>query len=92
MWYSSRMFLWEENSENDDPWGVLLIDARNTFNEGNRKLIVWAAHHKWPTGARFLFNMYMHHAILILKGETKKYAIMIPSREVMTQECPLATT
>ena len=63
--------LWEENSDNEDPWGVLLIDTRNAFNEGNRKLMVWVARHEWPTGARFLFNMYRHHAILILRGETK---------------------
>ena len=32
--------LWEENSDSEDPWGVLLIDARNAFNEGNRKRMV----------------------------------------------------
>ena len=52
--------------DNEDPWGVLLIDARNAFNEGNRKLMVWLARHEWPTGARFSFNMYRHHTIIVL--------------------------
>ena len=42
--------LCEENSDNGDPWGVLLIDARTAFNEGNRKLVMWVARHEWPTG------------------------------------------
>ena len=48
--------------------------SRNAFNEENRKLIVWMARHKWHTCARFLFDMYRYHAILILGegGEQKK--------------------
>ena len=84
--------LWEENLDNEDPWGVLSIDARNAFNGGNRKLMVWVAHHEWPTGARLLFNMYRHHVILILRGETKKDAKIILSKEGTTQGSPLATT
>ena len=54
--------------------------------------MVWVARHEWPTGARFLFNMYRHHAILILRGETKKDAKMSSSKEGITQGYPLATT
>ena len=33
--------LWDEHDkEEDDTWGVLLIDARNAFNEGNRKMMM----------------------------------------------------
>eukprot|EP00978_Attheya_sp_CCMP212_P046636 scaffold402762_cov75-Attheya_sp.AAC.3 len=27
--------------------GVLLVDAKNAFNEGNRTMIVWTVHDKW---------------------------------------------
>ena len=37
-------------------------------------------------------NMYRHHAILILRGETKKDAKIILSKEGTTQGSPLATT
>ena len=61
--------MWDAHVDDDQLWGILMIDARNTFNEGNRKLMVWAARHLWPSGARFLFKMYRHHAVLILRGE-----------------------
>ena len=32
--------LWKENSENEGPWRVLLIDAHNVFNERNRKIVM----------------------------------------------------
>ena len=49
--------------------------------------------HEWHTCARFLFDMYRHHAILILRGGgDQKIPKMILSREGITQGCPLATT
>ena len=41
--------LWEEHKKEED-WGFLFIDARNTFNEENRKAMLWAVRHKWPSG------------------------------------------
>ena len=76
--------------ENENPWGILLIDTCNTFNEGNSKLMVYVARHEWSTGERFLFNMYRYHAILILR--VKKDVKMILSKEGITQGCPLTTT
>ena len=35
----SMKYLYNENLGNDY-WGILLLDAYNTFNEGNRKIIV----------------------------------------------------
>ena len=62
--------LWDEHDkEEDDTWGVLLIDARNAFNEGNRKMMMWVARHEWPSGSRFLFNIYKHHSVLVMRGE-----------------------
>ena len=49
-----------------------MIDARNAFNEGNWKMMVWVARHLWPSGVCFLFNMYRHHAVLILRGKIKR--------------------
>ena len=61
--------LWDEHEKDeDDTWGVLLIDARNMYNEGNRKMMIWVARHEWPSGSRFLFNIYIHHSILVMRG------------------------
>ena len=49
--------LWEEHAQEED-WGFLLIDARNTFNEENRTAMLWPVRHKWPSGAQFTFNCY----------------------------------
>ena len=39
--------LWDRHEKNEnDFWGFLLIDARNTFNEGNRKMMIWVARHE----------------------------------------------
>ena len=32
--------MWDAHVDDDQPWGILMIDARNAFNEGNRKMIV----------------------------------------------------
>ena len=42
--------LWEEHKQEED-WGFLLIDARNTFNEENRTAMQWDVLHGFPSGA-----------------------------------------
>ena len=37
--------LWEEHNQEED-WGFLLINARNTFNEENRTALLWAVQHE----------------------------------------------
>ena len=64
--------MWDAHVDDDQPWGILMIDARNAFNEGNWKMMVWVARHLWPSGVCFLFNMYRHHAVLILRGKIKR--------------------
>ena len=59
---------WTECNEEDD-WGVLLVDARNAFNEGNRIKMLWTVRHLWPAGARFAFNCYRHWSTLIFRGK-----------------------
>ena len=39
-----------------EPSGTTLIDARNGFNKLSRLAMLWTVRHRWPTGARFAFN------------------------------------
>ena len=63
--------LWDAY-EDDEGLSILLIDAMNAFNEGNRKMIFWVTRHEWPSGSRFLFNIYRHHTVLVMRGKSKK--------------------
>ena len=47
--------------------------------------MVWAARHIWPSGARFLFNMYRHHAVLVMRGDKKGSTVLLHSNEGITQ-------
>ena len=49
------------------PIATVLVDARNGFNELNRRSMLWTVRHKWANGARFAFNCYRHSAQLILR-------------------------
>ena len=44
----------------------LLIDAKNGFNELNRRAMLWTVRHLWPQGSCFAFNCYSHAAQLII--------------------------
>ena len=44
------------------PSGSTLVDARNGFNELSRLAMLWTVRHRWPAGARFVFNCYWHWA------------------------------
>eukprot|EP00957_Ditylum_brightwellii_P165584 12605519-Ditylum_brightwellii.AAC.1 len=48
------------------PGGTTLVDARNGFNELSRFAMLWKVRHRWPTGARFIFNCYRHWALLVV--------------------------
>ena len=37
----------EKKLNDDEGWGILPIDARNAFNEGNTKMMSWVARHEW---------------------------------------------
>ena len=43
-----------------EPSGTTLFDARNGFNYLSRLAILWTVRHRWPTGARFALNYYKH--------------------------------
>ena len=59
--------LWQKHVQEED-WGVLLIDARNMFNEENRIDMLWEVRHKCPSGALFVFNSYHQWATLVIIG------------------------
>ena len=82
--------MWDEHESDEEDWGVLLIDAKNDFNEGNRKMIFCVVRHKWPSGARFTFNLYRHQSVLVVRGESKTKTIFLHSSEGLIQGCPLA--
>ena len=70
--YSPHAIDVDEHESDEEDQGVLLIDAKNAFNEGNRKMMLWVVRHKWPSGARFMFNIYRHQSVLVVRGESKK--------------------
>ena len=49
-----------------EPSGTMLVDARNGFNKLSRLAMLWTVQHRWPAGARFTFNCYRHWAQLLL--------------------------
>lgn len=78
-----------EVAADDDPEAVLLVDARNGFNELSRFAMLWTVRHLWPTGARFAFQCYRHAAILIVRQRSQP-CMTILSREGVTQGDPLS--
>ena len=73
----------------ENPHGTLCIDARNGFNELNRKAMLWTVRHLWAAGARFAFNCYRHSAQLVVQHEDRQCTIL-QSREGVTQGDPLS--
>eukprot|EP00957_Ditylum_brightwellii_P141679 10793766-Ditylum_brightwellii.AAC.1 len=64
----------------DGPGGTTLVDACNGFNKLSRYAMLWTVRHKWPSGARFLFNCYRHWLLLAIKQPGKE-AIFLHSKE-----------
>jgi hypothetical protein len=80
-----------ESLPDEDAEGLLLIDARNGFNELSRKCMLWTVRHRWAKGSRFVFNCYRHASLLIVRDEASPgNPIVIQSSEGLTQGDPLA--
>ena len=54
-------------TQDADPSGTTLVDARNGFNKLSRLEIMWTVRHRWPAGSRFAFNCYSYWAQLLLR-------------------------
>ena len=72
-----------------EPSGTTLVDARNGFNKLSRLAMLWNARHRWPSGARFTFNCYMCWAQLLL-SQLGEPPVTILSIEGVTQGYPLS--
>eukprot|EP00957_Ditylum_brightwellii_P074597 5668379-Ditylum_brightwellii.AAC.1 len=77
--------LWAEHGDEEN-WGILLMDAKNAFNQINRRVMLWEVRHLWAAGSRFAFNTYRHWWKLVLRGQDE----LILSKEGMTQGDPLS--
>ena len=60
------------------------MNARNAANKYNRTTFLWTVRNKWPAGARFTFNCYIHWVILIIRGEDREVQ-WLASKEGVTQ-------
>ena len=79
--------IWDEDLSTEDLW-LLLVDAKNAFNEGNRNGILWTIHHSWPSGAHFVFNCYRHWSLVVLWNRNGAVSFL-HSRKVLTNGYPL---
>ena len=66
-------------------FGSALFDARNGFNEINRYLMLWNVAHRWNRGSRFAFNRYRHWVRCLVRSEPGEPALVIHSKEGITQ-------
>ena len=76
-------------TQDAEPSGTTLVDARNNFNELSRLAMLWTMCHRWPAGARFAFNCYKHWAQLPLR-QPGELPVTILRREGVTQGDPLS--
>ena len=76
-------------TQDADPSGTMLVDARNKFNKLSCLVMLWTLRHRCPAGAIFAFNCYKHWAQLIL-SQPGEPPVTILSREGVTQGDPLS--
>jgi hypothetical protein len=71
-------------------FGSALCDACNGFNEINCSLMLWNVAHRWNRASRFAFNRYRHWVRCLVWSEPGELALVIHSKEGITQEDCLA--
>ena len=62
-----------------------LFDARNALQELSRYLMLWNVAHLWNQGSCFAFNCYHHWGICLVRDAPGKPAMVIHSKEGITQ-------
>ena len=72
-----------------EPSGTTLVDARNGFNELSRLTMLWTVRQYLPAGARFTFNCYRYWPQLLLR-QPGELPVKILSIEGVTQGDPLS--
>ena len=75
--------------EDKDKWGLLLVDAENAFNTGNRIACLWTMQYRWPSSARLSMKCYHHQALLLVRADDGYAIHWLASREEVTQRNPL---
>jgi hypothetical protein len=63
----------------------VLFDAHNGFNKFNQYLMLWNVAHWWIRGSRFAFNQYHHWVRCLVWSEPGEPALVIHSKEGITQ-------
>ena len=76
-------------TQDSDPSGTTLVDARNGFKSLGRLEMLWTVCHRWPAGTRFAFNCYRHLAQL-LPHQLGEPPVPILIREGVNQGDPLS--
>ena len=71
-------------------YGLLLVDARNAFNELNRYNMLWEVYHRCPPLAKIAFNRYRHHSLCFMRNEMGEDPTVIACKEGITQGCCLS--
>ncbi len=66
-------------------FGSALFDARNSFNKINCYLMLWNMAHHWNRASRFAFNRYQHWVRCLVRSEPGEPALVIHSKEGITQ-------
>ena len=73
--------LFEVHQSLPSGWGVLLIDASNSFNSLNRLEMLLTIRKLWPCFSQFVFNTYHGCPALVLRGHSE----LLYSKEDVTQ-------
>ena len=66
-------------------FGLALFDARKSFNELNRYLMLWSVAHLCNRGSQFAFNRYWHWVCCLVRTEPGESPLFIHSKEGITQ-------
>ena len=80
----------EEEEHEDGPVVTDLVDANNGFNRLNRYAMLWTVRHRWPSMARFIFNMHRHFVRLVLRRPGKSPYVLL-SKEGVIQGDPTSS-